>query len=176
MSQLRLLPPEYPPGNTQLVESGITTEESDYRAHVDVEGPVVIVFRTASAREQLMTGKYIPYDIKPSWAPLGMITARGIRIPYVEIPGAWIVEIPTDLLRGDRKQNTSEKGRWAERIYDEIYARGLIVLPQERIKDKNHQIKGRDFRSLVVQVKFDGGALRRGVFLQTHECNPFKAY
>ena len=162
--------------NTRLVEYGLTTEESDYRAHVDLRSGVVILFPTEAAREQLLSGEYEVYPVTNRLSRI--VTAEGARVPHEDIAGAWLVKIPRQLQLDEIPNGPVEKGRLAESIFGAMLNSGLITFPVAQIRDRANQLRGVDYEAprTGIQVKCDLGALHRGVFLQIRECNPYRQY
>ena len=165
-------------GNTPLVAYGIHDDESDYRVHVAFHSGHIYVFPTSSAKEVLIDGHHWrPFEV--SQAGTNVITGTGYKVPWNRIPGCQQIAIPRDILAKvafDNRAATSEKGRKAEQVANEMRIRGLIVFQPQlfEIKDKEAQIRGLDFseKGTTFQVKCDYWATEWGISLQTHECNP----
>ena len=169
-------------GNTQLVEYGIRTERSDYRAHVCFKVKHVYLFKTKCGVEAIDNKSY---RVVGAWQR-GIKTAEGHAVPLGDIEHKSI-KIPEELMRADPgdTQDLNVKGRAAARIVYNMLTKGAVPLPQiaKEIKEKDLQLDGCDIitisQELRVQVKCDykGGDRHLGgtgnLFLQTKECNPF---
>ncbi len=174
------------PRNTTLVQYGIQTEGSHYRAHVGYVAQHVYVFPTESGRRCVESGKYTETVVKTQ----GIETAKGFKVPTSHVAGLAEILIPLEIhqrFRIESYMSTGQKGRLATFIVAEMMKGGLIPLPVAvDITDaKALQISGTDIiigASLHVQVKCDykAGNQRYGgtgnLFLQTEECNPFRQY
>ena len=177
----------------RLVEYGIQTEGTTHRIHVDVIRQVVFVYRTqdgiAAMPEPIGITCMDDWEangyqlISPGWLKpedRGYATARGIRIPYKFIAECRGVRIP-DVLPIDTAENgTTKKGREAVKIVTEMFKVGRIPLHIEirEVNTKSDQILGKDIDldECVIQVKYDRACFERGLFMQTHEWNPYGAF
>lgn len=178
---------------SNLIEYGVQNEESTHRIHFDISCNSLVVYETYAGARALpepvqvnntddweVNGYYLVY---PRYTH-GIPTSRGIRIPYWEIGGSKVVDIPewvvADLNTPTTNSDPSEKGKYAQVVVDRMMSEGYIPFKfkTHEIIDKNMQIKGIDLESnqLKIQIKFDYGCIERGLFLQTHESNPNKFY
>lgn len=168
-------------GNTRLVQYGIFDESPDtIRIHVGYATGLIFVFKSGDAQTQL---KRITYRERDTYTE-GIVTARGVAIPYDEIPNLRFYEIPRDLLSQSKVMMyspTSDKGELAVTIASKMIERGLIGLPItiKSVDNIKLQIKGVDGTGEVItQIKMDwkAGPKERGgtgnLYLQTWECNP----
>ena len=172
--------------NTTLVDYGIQSEGSHYRAHVAYVAQRVYVFPTASGKKAIDRGVYERAQAKTQ----GIVTAEGYKVPTSHIDGLSEVFIPLSVYRQFKIEAwmpTGEKGRLATYIVATMMKDSLIPLPVvvDFTDDRALQIKGTDIivgTSLHVQVKLDyyAGDKRSGgtgnLFLQVAECNPFRQY
>lgn len=171
-----------------LVEWGIQTEDSTHHLHIDVWDNMAFIFPTSDGVNSLpdpvgcvneedwtASGYYIVY---PKWAN-GYPTARGIRIQYSEINNCKAIKMPIhidDNVDYD-KMSTSEKGRLAEGISDMLLQAGAVPIQMSTVvvNAKDAQISGTDLtcNPIKIQIKFDRQCNKNGLFLQTHERNPY---
>ncbi len=172
-------------GNTQLVDHGIQTEDSDIRAHVSVSNNTVYVFATKWAMMVLNSNKYDPI---PVWSNVNgnrIQTATGYLVPIVDIkPGEIyaknIIE-SVGFVDGDYS-TTSHKGQLAQKVIEDLLQRGLIPLPASPhiVTDVEIQRSGIDLivrGQWKIEVKCDWKAGDTGnLFLQVAECNPLGQY
>jgi len=162
-------------------------EQARWLATAQDEGLSVAKLRRAIKAEgylspMLPDDKYRIIYIDPPWLTgeqRGLATSRGIRINYKLISDCVGTKIPTDIeLRQDG--DTSAKGRNAVYIVGRMAARAKIPLHSDitEVDDLRDQIRGKDIdlSDCVIQVKYDKGALSRGLFFQTHEWNPNGAH
>jgi len=170
-------------GNTELVNYGIHTDESDYHIHVAFQGQRLYVFPTKAGRKAL-TRPHNYYKFEVSQPGAAFITGVGYKVPWRDIDGCIEICIPQDILDAvdfDKNDSTTEKGRKAVQVTKEMFRRGLIVLPAliSEIDDKGLQMKGHDIiivSNVSYQIKCDYWAARYGIALQTAECNPFNRF
>lgn len=172
-------------GQRALVEYGIQTEESDYRAHVCFAAGIVYVFPTKSGKDAALSEEY-PLR-SASQRQLNYPTAQGYIVPPKKIENCIGVEIPNDLLGSlcpERYDDETTKGDRAVRTFQAMCMRGLVSLPllASNVANREAQIQGKDIvitSDVSVQVKCDyfGGPKELGgtgnLFLQVRECNPF---
>lgn len=175
-------------GNTNLVEYGILNDESDFRAHVGMKVRHVFWYKTDNGKDCVRSGKY--EDAKARQGEHEFVTAVGKKVPPQDIAGCHAYGIPDDLfseIDPNCMDTTTEKGRKAVLIVTEMIKRGIIPLQMDviEITDRDLQIKGMDIFitvSMHVQVKCDwncgpkewGGT--GNLYLQTHECNPYRRH
>jgi hypothetical protein len=168
-----------PIGNTQLVEHGIQTEDSDYRIHVCFSGGVAYLFPTQAGREAVEAELGHPFAA--SQRGVNFVTGKGRRIPAnlieeckeIEIPAHWLAKV--DCRTDD---NPAQKGKKAVTIAKWLLMRGKVPIPisTKDITEKQLQIKGKDLivtSEWAIEVKCDYFGAEKGLALQTHECNPF---
>ena len=168
-----------------LVEYGIQTEKTDYRAHVCFVDQGVYLYRTDEALELLSTCEY---PIKEAHQTgVDHATARGYIVPIPDIPNIRRFEIPSEWLAKfpvSKDSDTSAKGKAALQIVKAMLKRGKIAfsMSSNDIQDKKLQIEGADIIidcHIRIQVKCDwpGGLSCSGsLYIQTHECNPKGAH
>lgn len=179
-------------GNTQLVNYGIQTEQSDYRAHVGYKTQHLFVFSTASAK-QVLQKEQRRYELKNvnsrDMRGNDICTAKGFPVPLSDIPSLQEIMIPPDVYKKHPiilSDPTTIKGVQAVSIVVEMLKRHLILLPIEvhEVTEKTLQIQGQDIlvkANLRIQVKCDFSAGRKpegsgNLFLQIAECNPFRRF
>lgn len=175
-------------GNRQLIEYGIQTENSDYRAHVGYKTQHIFVFPTKNGLKEVV--KFNNIGKRTVSIDGKTITAKGYPISISSIEGMQSIFIPQDIYKKYTiypDMATTIKGQLAVQIVFEMLKRTLISLPIN-VDIKNNkaiQIKGTDIvinSKLKIQVKcdFNAGDKKHGgtgnVFLQTDECNPYKLY
>jgi hypothetical protein len=172
-------------GQRPLVDYGIQTEESDYRAHVCFEVGMVFIFPTQNGKAAALSGRY-PLR-SASQSGVDYPTAEGYLVPPQEISNCIGIKIPDDILEALRPEiceETSIKGEKAIRVFQHMCLRGLVSLPllASGVRSKEAQIKGKDIvitSDMSVQVKCDyfGGPKELGgtgnLYIQVRECNPF---
>jgi len=172
------------------VAYGIYEEKSDLRAHVGVLARTVYVYPTQPAITFLL-GSNGTYRQAPVYT--GEVqTARGYLVPPSHIPSLRTVSIPDHIMQQAafaESDSTSDKGAKAVRIIKWLLATGRFPLRLDgrEISDLDMQIQGLDIivhTNLRIQVKCDWRAsLERSkpvpactgnLFIQTHECNPYR--
>lgn len=178
---------------SMLKPYGIQSEKTTHRIHVDFDGGAVFIYRTedgiARLPHPILPTKNCEYEINdyyvivPSWLKpedkeKRLATSRGIRIPYTSIKNCQMVEFDE---RFDTKQmTTTQKGAQAVKSVIELFSRGKLPLHLTvlEVRDRKDQILGKDIDigNVVIQIKHDHHARANGLFLQTHECNPYKMH
>lgn len=182
-------------GNTRLVEYGIHTESSDWRAHVCVNAGKVYVFPTRLAAElvksMVESGSDKIKSVKTTVQGSDVVTAVGVvfradEIPRVTPVGAkWLI----DKMAFSPSDSTSVKGEKAVNVVRHLLNVGWFPLPwsPKLIDDVDMQVSGLDIvvtGSHKIQVKCDyrGGIsddpladVTGNLFLQFAECNPLHA-
>jgi len=172
--------------NTRLVDYGIQSCESEYTVHVCPKSGKVYVFRTQIGQELARTHLYLEKSV---WTKLPgnkrCETAKGYPVPWNHFAGIRFYDIPDDLLRTHgklEKASTSQKGGWAEQVFQKMCEHGLIDhdTTSATVDDLDRQIRGIDVevQAPTYQVKYDGPGGHKefggtgNLFLQTQECNP----
>ncbi len=179
-------------GNTRLVEYGIQTEGSNYRAHVCILAKALYVYRTVDGVRCATDPRF-----REGEAPTGnIITAKGRLVPPHAIASCMRTDIPPHILTKNmilRTDHPTVKGRRATYIVAAMMQEGyfpLILDPRIEPEGSAIQIKGIDIiatADLRIQVKCDfrGGEkkcdpnnpeITGNLFLQTAECNPYGAH
>lgn len=169
-------------GNTKLIEHGIFQEQSYWRIHVSYTK--VFIFSTEKMKERCLSKQY---RVKPAWQDK-IETARGFLVPLKDVSDLQTVEIP-DLIKKNYKwapsQNVSlgQQGKIAEAIVHAMLQEGLIQLPIKVTVETRQasQFAGVDLvyttESKGLEVKSDLRAEETGnLYIQTHECNPYKQH
>jgi len=173
-------------GNNVLFDYGIQTERSNLRAHVCVIAKRIYVYPTTCGMQVIESGKYTARPVYTG----AIQTATGYAVPWKDIPHCVAQRIPDWLM--DRaafreEDSTEQKGKKAAWITQRLLELGgfpLLTNP-EAVKDTRMQIDGLDITVTInahIQVKCDyrGGAKEHGgtgnLFLQTAECNPYRAH
>ncbi len=170
-----------PNGNRILVEYGIQNENSDLRAHVSVTAQKVYVFPTTEGQRAIESGLYRLREAKQG----EIVTARGYTVPVSAIHRLTPVSIPEQLMGMYRILNsdsTTQKGNKAVAIVQTLLRWGWFPLPIDStvVSDIKMQRQGLDLivaGRFRIQVKCDYSAGENGtgnLYLQTHECNPYK--
>ncbi len=172
--------------NTELVAYGIHEERSDLRAHVGVIARQVYVFPTPRMIELLANrnGRYRERKVKTG----NIVTANGKLVPLADVPLLRTVDIPGYIIeqaKFSETDSTSDKGAKAVRVVQWLLRTGgfPLRLNGEEVADFDMQVDGFDIivrAKLHIQVKCDWRAgIKVGctgnLFIQTHECNPFKS-
>lgn len=174
--------------SAELYEYGITTEQSDYRAHVCFQEGCVYVYPTQEGREVCKSGSYPVVAAKQSG--VSYATACGFLVPPEDIKNCQRIQLSPSWVRNltrcvNRDSDTTTKGYWACRVFQKLLEEGRVAFVQKSVEITDHkgQIAGGDVRvkaaEYVVQVKcdWDGGVNGTGnLFLQTHESNPKKRH
>jgi|AntDeeMinimDraft_6_1070357.scaffolds.fasta_scaffold08066_2 hypothetical protein len=173
--------------NKELVKYGIFEEESDYRAHVGGD-KCVYVFKTQNCIDALNETEY---PLNPA-TQQGIVTAKGYCIPVKKWDGTLIKNIKGirrlkyhswpkwDLF--DNNWNTPKKGDWAVECVLSIMRKGRFPFYISAKPTNNIQldIDGTDIlveNKTKIQVKCDFPIkYTDNLYIQTHECNPFKKY
>lgn len=164
---------------TKLIKYGIYDENSDIRAHVGGDS-CVYVFKTKNAVSAIEdndlreVNAYQPNYDKP--------TAKGVLIKP---------DMINDLRRlkyyswkywdhYSEDWDTTRKGKWAVACVKRLLKIGRFPLwvNADEVTDINLDIDGTDLLiagNMKIQVKCDYPIGKTGnLFIQTHECNPFK--
>ncbi len=175
-------------GNTRLVEYGIQTEGSNFRAHVCVLAKTLYVYRTEDGVRCALDSRYPERSV-----PTGsIITAKGRIVPPSAIDGCMRTDIPSHILAQYTIQETDSptvKGRKATHIVATMMREGhfpFLIIPHVVAEGERVQFEGIDIIATAdfrVQVKcdFPGGEKKLGgrtgnLFLQTAECNPYGSH
>lgn len=173
--------------NSELVEYGIFQEAPHItRVHVSLATCCVYVFKAAEAQTACTEKSFRTRSAYQK----GIETARGFLVPVSEIEKLEKYDIPPAwCARARRYKNatTSKKGEVAVEIVKYMVKTGVIpiALSIEEIDDEDMQVSGMDLTikaTVHIQVKCDwlAGDKDKGgtgnLFIQTHECNPFKMY
>lgn len=165
-------------GERSLVDYGIQSDKSTYRAHVAFGGGFVYFFETQRGHEALERGHYI---YKRGRVPNAhQDTFGGYPVPWRDVMGCLEIEIPKDILGSHKPKQgdtTYKKGDAATAVVKVMLLRGLIPvsLAGIEVEEKDLQIRGEDIivsTSFSIQVKCDWIAGRGGtgnLFFQTKE-------
>lgn len=170
------------PGNTQIVEHGIQTEDSDYRIHVSFAVGNAYFFSTAAGAQAVADG--LGKSFEASQPGVNFVTGKGRKVPWYLIEGCEEISIPSNWLKEiscRRDDYPSVKGRKAVKIAQWLLMKGKVPVPlaSEHIEAKQIQVRGRDLivtSEWAIEVKCDYWGGRYGLALQTHECNPLQRY
>lgn len=177
------------PNNTDLVEYGIQTEKSDWRAHVCWKVARVFYYPTDCGVRAVESGKYQDAAAYQEIDGRSVKTATGKLVPPRSIGRCTSYKIPSDLrelFTITRTHPPNIKGEFAVQIVKAMVLRGLMppMVPlAEEQGDLQVQIEGVDIiitsnftMRLQVKCDFDGGPSDWGgtgnLYLQTAECNP----
>lgn len=173
--------------NTKLVDYGIQTEKSDWRAHVCWTVGRVFYYPTDSGVRAVESGDYRDAPAHQVFNGSLVQTASGKLVPPAEIEGCIARKIPDNLKAQfpiAKSDPPTLKGELAVEIVKAMLLCGLMpaMIPMsEEQGDLDLQIEGVDIivtASVRLQVKcdFEGGPLEWGgsgsLYLQTAECNP----
>jgi len=172
-------------GNDQLVEYGIQSEQSDCRAHVCPKVRWVYIYSTSHGIDAVQSGSFekrSAYTKKVKTA-VGFLVPPSVLNCFEAIPSEDIWK-RVDFCETD---SAAEKGDKAVEVVKHILRNGEFPFRTEgkSISDHQMQVSGVDITVNVdvkIQVKcdFHGGDKKLGgtgnLFLQTHECNPFRIY
>lgn len=175
-------------GNTELVDYGIQSEESDLRAHVCIAVERIYVYPTAAGLAACETGRYIK---RPAYSWINgtkIKTAEGYLVPPDDIDGCVFMQIPKWLIDKtvlSQANTTTEKGNKAVSIVMAFIKAGGFPFPinGRAIEDYNLQVLGLDILVGInarIQVKcdYEGGPRGLGgtgnLYLQVAECNPLR--
>jgi len=169
------------PGNTVLVEHGITTEDSDFRVHVCVLAERLYVFGSRETIEAVELGSY--YEAPAFTGDIK--TATGWLVPPFDIDGVQEIELPEKAwpwISETEDCCTSEKGRRATILVKRALELGLVSLPFiVEGTSVAADIEGADLiitARYKIQVKCDWKGGRRdlggsgNLYIQRSECNP----
>ena len=173
-------------GNTKLVNYGIQNDYADLRYHVGVVVKKVFVFMPEKARDALSNGEYRKVCVRMG----KIVTATGYLVPYTDISGCRMVDIPGELYDGAGfyyQDSPKVKGEKAERLVRKMIVSGLLstILTTVSVDDENMQVQDIDLvvlQAREIQVKCDwrAGPTELGgtgyLFLQDAECNPLRIY
>ena len=172
-------------GNDQLVEYGIQSEQSDCRAHVCPKVRRVYVYSTSHGIDAIQSGSFE----KRSAYTKNLKTARGFLVPPSALNCFEVISSEDIWKRVDfcETDPPEKKGDKAVEVVKHILRNGEFPFRTEgkSISDHQMQVNGVDITvnlDVKIQVKcdFHGGDKKLGgtgnLFLQTHECNPFRIY
>ncbi len=172
-------------GNDQLVEYGIQSEQSDYRVHVCPKVRRVYIYSTSHGIDAIQSGSFA----ERSAYTKNVKTARGFLVPPSALNCFQVIPSEDIWKRVDfcETDPPAEKGDKAVEVVKHILRNGEFPFRTEgkSISDHQMQVNGVDITVNVdvkIQVKcdFHGGDKKLGgtgnLFLQTHECNPFRIY
>lgn len=166
-----------------LATYGIQNEQSDIRAHVGVLAGTVYVYRT---KDGLRSIELFGGDAKLAYQPgVTYATAKGYPVPWQSIPR--IIAIPCKKLIEKMEfqiaESTSDKGRKASLVVEQLIRFGHFPLPVEPIEIQSTHIQRKGIDLIVagewrIQVKCDyragdGEGCTGNLYLQTAELNPF---
>jgi len=177
----------------KLHEYGIHTEDSTHRVHVDIVSKKIFIYKTANGVSILPEPISVKKDedfeagwyrlVRPRWNNF-IPTARGVRVFYAKIEDCVSVDIPENFIEEfmtpEDYTSTTAKGEVATKIVIGMMDKGLVpfAISVQNIDDIKFQIKGVDLQTsnFLIQVKFDYDCFSKGLFLQTHEINPYKQH
>lgn len=170
-----------------MFKYGIEEEQSDIRAHVSLPGRLVTVYRTADMVDLICTKSYRQ---KTATQPgVEFPTALGWLVPIEDILPQYVMRsesFPWE--RWDHEaMDCSQKGEMAVKcVRAAILANKFPMWVCGHVNgDKELDIKGTDIivsAKRRIQVKYDAPAYPRSeggtgnLFIQSHECNPFKLH
>ena len=150
-------------GNTELVESGVQTYKCDWMIHICPGNRTAYVYFRENG-VAIMKG----YPHRPAYQS-GIKTAMGHCVPPSAIFGLRKYTIPDSLIPAEWASDESDAGRQAFAI-----AQAMFGGDEETGLKEQHD--GIDLGENI-QVKADTPVYRTGnLYLQTHECNPFRKY
>lgn len=178
-------------GNTKLVDYGIQTDSSDWRAHVCVNAGTVYVFPTKLAALLIQSKTYRMVEVPSFIHGQKIITARGYVVPVQDIPRITPVNAKHFIGKVDFSPNlsTTEKGNKAVSVVMQLLKFGWFPLPWDSglVDGIEMQVSGLDVivtgrHSIQVKCDYEGGEPKRetprvtgNLFLQVEECNPLKS-
>ena len=169
--------------NKQLINYGITEEESNFRIHVFPKSNNLYLILTKELKELIKVKNYKIVSVYTN----NIVTAQGYLVPIKDInylPST--LEIPLAQSWNDIKKqigkgdlDNSEKGFIAETVAQWSLI-SFFKIPFDSIKNatKDEQLKGIDFKinaeTFQVKCDYNGGEKGTGnLFIQINECNPF---
>lgn len=178
-------------GNVKIVEYGIQTEDSDWRAHVCVNAGKVYVFPTKLAVQFIRKGNYRLVAVNTRIGGREILTAHGHLIPALSLPRVVPVSARSIIDRAhfNDEDSTTIKGEKAVDVVQTLLRIGWFPLPWDTsiVEDIGMQRGGLDIvvsGSHKIQVKcdYEGGEpvkssprVTGNLFLQIDECNPLRA-
>ena len=177
-------------GNTKLVEYGIQTEDSDWRAHVCVNAGKVYVFPTKLAVPLVGNGMHRVIPVRTLINGRWIVTAQGCAVPALSIPRVVPVGAKhfIDKAHFNSEDSTTIKGEKAVDVVQALLRVGWFPLPWDTsiIDDIEMQRNGLDIvvsgkHRIQVKCDFNGGEpadrprVTGNLFLQIAECNPLGA-
>jgi hypothetical protein len=185
---------------SKLIAYGIQSESSTHRVHVDLPERKLYIYRTEEG-VKVLPDPIIPLDIydwegtyynypyytlrsQGKYKDLKIATSRGARVDAKDIGGCREINIPDDIpipadVSNGYNLTTTSLGQIAVSVTKEMGKRNMLVVDIQ-ITEVNiylDQIKGIDAKShnpVLLQIKCDRWCSKNGLFLQTHEWNPFK--
>ena len=172
-----------------LFEYGIHTEKTTHRIHVSSGDRKMFVYQTHEGIDAMpepisiykpldwtASGYYLLASPQAKKSNPGYATARGIRVPYNLIRNCRGINIPEHIVATTKDISTTGKGQLAVGIVIHMAAEGRLPIQFQirEINTKREQILGQDIdlSEAIIQVKHDGPAYEKGLFMQTHEWNP----
>ncbi len=169
-------------GNTKLIQHGIFEDKSDFRVHVSAV--YVYVFDTKKMIERCKADQF-----RTSRAyQRGIVTAEGFLVNVKAVDDLKQYPIPELLKRAckwppQKGTRLGDVGAIAERIAETMIGNGLIYFPKKLTTESRvaQQYQGVDLvqkeSEVIYQVKSDLRADEtRNLYIQTHECNPFREH
>lgn len=169
-------------GNTRLVEHGIFQDESQWRIHLSIDH--AYIFPTQEMRKRCETENFTQrFAFQGKYK-----TAKGFTVPVrvvSELKKAPIAASIKVAYKWPPAKGTSlgQMGRLAEAVAKAMIEMDLIVLPRNVVVEDRlaQQYSGVDLvqnsDQIICQVKCDLGVEKYGnLYIQTHECNPYKQH
>lgn len=169
-----------------LWNHGILNEESHFRVHVCFNEGAIYIFETRNGQHAIEMG--LGRDVYANQDRVQGYTSHGKSLRPDEIRDCLRIVIPPEVLLSAKfypYDSTSEKGRKAIYVFDQMRRRGLIpTLSMIEVDDTQEQIKGTDIvviNDVKIQVKCDatGGLKPKGrgtLYLEVAERNPRKMH
>jgi len=169
-------------GNTVLVEHGIFQDNSQWRIHVGEKN--AYVYSTSLMKERCRKSDY---RIKSAYQGK-FETARGYIVPIKTVSDLQTVVIPELMISAfewppPQTSSLGNRGKQAEALVRAMLEQDLIQLPRDVIVEDclAQQFGGVDLvhssERVSCQVKCDLGIEKYGnLYIQTHECNPYKEH
>ena len=153
-------------GNTKLVEYGIQTEDSDWRAHVCVNAQKVYVFPTKLAAPLVDSGNYAHIPVYTWIRGQKIQTATGIAVPALSVPRVVPVGAKYFIEKAhfNEEDSTTIKGEKAVDVVQALLRVGWFPLPWDTsiVSDVEMQRSGLDIvvsgrHRIQVKCDFRGG-------------------
>ena len=170
--------------NKELINYGITEEESDFRIHVCPKSNSLYLISTKELKELIKVKNYKIVSVYTN----NIETAKGYLIPIKDInvlPNTLEIQLVQSWKNMKEQISEGNLDNTEKGFIAELAARWSLIsffkIPFGLMNDatKDEQLKGIDFKianeTFQVKCDYNGGKKGTGnLFIQIKECNPYK--